>query len=133
MKRQRTPGFKPVSKKVRFFVTMPLTGVLSQCKINIKSLKFSGGCAPDVDRSAVLYAILIGCKNVRYVGQINVLVETNIWGIKSFRGRLKPIRAQKAYKKKQKKWRPFFCCFLETVKFLERHPCQKSWPRPWFY
>ena len=37
MKRQRTLGFKPVSKKVRFFVTMPLTGVLSQCKINIKS------------------------------------------------------------------------------------------------
>ena len=46
MKRQRTLGFKPVSKKVRFFVTMPLTGVLSQSKINIKSLKFSGGFAP---------------------------------------------------------------------------------------
>ena len=34
MKRQRTLGFKPVSKKVRFFVTMPLTGVLSQSKMN---------------------------------------------------------------------------------------------------
>ena len=32
MKRQRTLGFKPVSKKVRFIVTMPLTGVLSQFK-----------------------------------------------------------------------------------------------------
>ena len=37
MKRQRTLGFKPVSKKVRFIVTMPLTGVLSQFKMNIKS------------------------------------------------------------------------------------------------
>ena len=40
----------------------------------------------------------------------------NIWGIKSSRGRLKPIRAQKAYKKKQKSG-DLFLLFLETVKF----------------
>ena len=73
MKRQRTLGFRPVSKKVRFFETMPLTGVLSQCKINIKSWKFcvcfavctltpNWGCAPDVNRSAVFYTTSLAAK-----------------------------------------------------------------------
>ena len=118
-------------QKSKIFVTMPLTGVLFQCKINMKSRKFSGGfaplppnwgCTPDVDRSAVLYAILIGCKNVRYVGQINVGGK-KYGGIKSSRGRLKPIRALKAYKKKQKKWRPFFVVFW-------RHPLPKILATP---
>ena len=67
MKRQRTLGFKPVSRKVRFFVTMPLTGVLSQCKIleifrGLHPLTPNWGCAPDVDRSAVLYAASLATK-----------------------------------------------------------------------
>ena len=112
MKRQRTLGFRPVSKKVRFFVTMPLTSVLSQCKINIKSWNFPGasppnppiraspGFAPDVDRLAVLYAASLAAKMYDTSAKLTVLVEKNIWGykkIKSSRGGLKPIRAQKAY------------------------------------
>ena len=38
--------------------------------------------------------------------------EKNIWGYKKLQGGKKPIR------KTEKKWRPFFVCFLETVKNL---------------
>ena len=46
MKRQRTLGFKPVSKKVRFFVTMPLTGVLCQSKLTENLKSFPGASPP---------------------------------------------------------------------------------------
>ena len=46
MKRQRTLGFKPVSKKVRFFVTMPVTGVLSQPNVRKKFMRVRRREAP---------------------------------------------------------------------------------------
>ena len=55
---------------------------------------------------------------IRWLNKRSVLVEKNIWRYKKLQGRLKPIRAQKAYEKKQKKWRPFFLFFGDSKTFV---------------
>ena len=105
MKRQRTLGFKPVSKKVRFFVTMPLTGVPLSLKLTP-----NWGCAPDVDRSAVLYAASLASKMYDTSAKLTFgVVEKNIWGYKKLQGAPKTYKERKKPKKNQ------------------------SWLRPWFY
>ena len=83
----------------------------------LRPLTPNWGCAPDVDRSAVLYAASLAAKMYNTSAKLTLSVGgKNIWGIKSSKGRLKPIRAEKAYKKKQKSG-DLFLLFLEIVKF----------------
>ena len=74
---------------------MPLTGVLSQCKINIKSWKFSPnwGFAPDVDRSAVLYVTSLAAKMYDMSAKLTFGV-----GGKKYMGYKKLQGAPKTYK-----------------------------------
>ena len=66
---------------------------------------------------------LFGCKNVPYVGQINVRWwGKNIWGYKKLQGRQKASRgakklqgAQEAYKKNRKNSGDLFCLFFFFV------------------
>ena len=85
---------------------MPLTGVFSQCKINIKSWKFSGGfapyppnwgCAPDLDRSTVLYAASLAANMYDTLAKLMFGVGgKNIWGYKKLQGAPKTYKGAKS-------------------------------------
>ena len=76
------------------------------------------GCAPDVNRSAVLYAASLAAKMYDSSAKLTFGVGgKNIWGYKKLQGAPKTYKGAKSLKEKAKKVATFFCCFLETVKF----------------
>ena len=83
------------------------------------------GCAPDVDRSAVLYAASLASKMYDTSAKLTFgVVEKNIWGYKKLQGAPKTYKERKKSKKNQKKVATFFLFFGDSKNFVAPSPAK---------